>query len=52
MTSEMQEIIAHSANKAFKQGVIKERERILAILHAMVEAIEGGENGQDGITAR
>lgn len=52
MTSEMQEIIAHSAHKAFQQGVIRERERILTVLYAMVEAVERGEYGEDGEPAR
>lgn len=52
MSSEMQEIITHSTHRAFQQGVIRERERILTILYAMVEAIERGEDGQDGIVTR
>jgi hypothetical protein len=52
MSSEMQEIIAHSTHKAFQQGVIRERERILVILDRLIETIEGGEDGQDGIPSR
>jgi hypothetical protein len=32
MSSEIQEIIAHSTHKAFQQGVIRERERIISAL--------------------
>lgn len=52
MSSEMQEIITHSTHRAFQQGVIRERERILTILQAMIDTIEGDDNGQDGIATR